>query len=211
MNTRSALQLQQGGSRVHRRSRCLRSRRSVIAASERSRTGQTAEGSAAVSRWLPPLLLMASSAQAAPIAITAPEGWPNATDRPVQNPTIVTSAGNGIFAGQAARLNLAERPDIVERARAALFMTAGGSAAHAAGGSRAAIWGELRNALAEARSLRGLPSPFKPRDQLLNHVDIEALSPVLEKRLPLAAVAQRDADIRQALAVARDFGISVVI
>src|SRR6266481_4724746 len=120
-------------------------------------------------------------------------------------------AGNGIFAGQAARLNLAERSDIVERARAALFMTAGGGAAHTAGGSRAAIWGELRNALAEARSLRGLPSPLKPRDQLLNHLDIEALSPVLEKRLPLAVVAQREADIRQALAVARDFGISVVI
>jgi len=257
-----------------------------------------------VSRWLPPLLVMASSVQGDPIAITGAEVWTNATDQPIKNATIVISAGqivsvqsaeppppgarvieatgrvvtppldaaatqiglvevasasdtddravqsgplgaafdvslgvdandlavqqaraagvaralvfpgpagNGIFAGQAARLNLAERSDIVGRARAALFMTAGGSAAHTAGGSRAAIWGELRNALAEARSLRGLPSPFKPRDQLLNHLDIEALSPVLEKRLPLAVVAQRDADIRQALAVARDFGISVVI
>jgi imidazolonepropionase-like amidohydrolase len=244
-----------------------------------------------VSRWLPPLLLMASSVQADPMAITGAEVWTNATDQPIKNATIVISAGqivsiqsaeppppgarvieaagrvvtppldaaatqiglvevasasdtddravqsgplgaafdvslgvdandlavqqaraagvaralvfpgpagNGIFAGQAARLNLAERSDIVERARAALFMSAGGSAAHTAGGSRAAIWGQLRNALAEARSLRGLPSPFKPRDQLLNHLD-------------LAVVAQREADIRQALAVARDFGISVVI
>jgi imidazolonepropionase-like amidohydrolase len=257
-----------------------------------------------VSRWVAPLLLIASSAQADSIAITGAEVWTNATDAPIRNATIVISggrivsiqsaqppppaarvieatgrivtppldaaatqiglvelasasdtddravhsgplgaafdvslgvdandlviqqaraagvaralvfpdpAGNGVFAGQAARLNLAERSAIVERARMALFMTAGGSAAHTAGGSRAAIWGQLRNALAEARSLRGSPSSFKPRDQLLNHVDIEALSPVLAKRVPLAVAAQREADIRQALAVGRDFGIYVVI
>jgi imidazolonepropionase-like amidohydrolase len=257
-----------------------------------------------VSRWVAPLLLIASSAQADSIAITGAEVWTNAADAPIRNATIVISggrivsiqsaqppppaarvieatgrivtppldaaatqiglvevasasdtddrashsgplgaafdvslgvdandlviqqaraagvaralvfpdpAGSGVFAGQAARLNLAERSAIVERARVALFMTAGGSAAHTAGGSRAAIWGQLRNALAEARSLRGSPSSFKPRDQLLNHVDIEALSPVLAKRVPLAVAAQREADIRQALAVGRDFGIYVVI
>lgn len=257
-----------------------------------------------MSRWVAPLLLIASSAQADSIAITGAEVWTNAADAPIRNATIVISggrivsiqsaqppppaarvieatgrivtppldaaatqiglvevasasdtddravhsgplgaafdvslgvdandlviqqaraagvaralvfpdpAGNGVFAGQAARLNLAERSAIVERARVALFMTAGGSAAHTAGGSRAAIWGQLRNALAEARSLRGSPSSFKPRDQLLNHVDIEALSPVLAKRVPLAVAAQREADIRQALAVGRDFGIYVVI
>ena len=257
-----------------------------------------------MSRWVAPLLLIASSAQADSIAITGAEVWTNAADAPIRNATIVISGGrivsiqsaqppppaarvieatgrivtppldaaatqiglvevasasdtddravhsgplgaafdvslgvdandlviqqaraagvaralvfpdpggNGVFAGQAARLNLAERSAIVERARMALFMTAGGSAAHTAGGSRAAIWGQLRNALAEARSLRGSPSSFKPRDQLLNHVDIEALSPVLAKRVPLAVAAQREADIRQALAVGRDFGIYVVI
>lgn len=120
-------------------------------------------------------------------------------------------ADGGIFAGQAARLNLAGRADLVERARVALFVTAGGAAAHAAGGSRGAIWGQLRNALLEARSLGASPGPFKPRDQLLNHVDIETLLPVLEKRMPLAVVAQREADIRQALAVGKDSGISIVI
>ena len=257
-----------------------------------------------MSRWVAPLLLIASSAQADSIAITGAEVWTNATDAPIRNATIVISGGrivsiqsaqppppaarvieatgrivtppldaaatqiglvevasasdtddrashsgplgaafdvslgvdandlviqqaraagvaralvfpdpggSGVFAGQAARLNLAERSAIVERARVALFMTAGGSAAHTAGGSRAAIWGQLRNALAEARSLRGSPSSFKPRDQLLNHVDIEALSPVLSKRVPLAVAAQREADIRQALAIGRDFGIYVVI
>jgi imidazolonepropionase-like amidohydrolase len=121
------------------------------------------------------------------------------------------AAASGPFAGQAARLNLGEHTGIVERPRVALFVTAGGAAAHAAGGSRAALWGEVRNALSEAQRLGAAPSALKARDQLLNHAEIEALLPVLSKRAPLAVVAEREADIRQALAVGRDFGIAVVI
>ena len=120
-------------------------------------------------------------------------------------------AGNGIFAGQAARLTLAGTADIVERSHAAMVVTAGSAATRVAGGSRAAIWGLLRNALSEARALRGAPGPFKPRDQLQNHTEIEALQPVLERRMPLAVFANREADIRQAIAVAQDFAVSVVI
>ena len=220
-----------------------------------------------MSRWLAPLLLVASSVRGESIAITGADVWTNTADAPVRNATIVISggrivsiqsaqppppsahvfeaagrivtppldaaatqiglvevagasdtddravhggplgaafdvslgidandltvqqaraagvvralvfpdpAGNGIFAGQAARLNLAGRTDIVERTRVALFVTAGGAAAHVAGGSRAAIWGQLRNALTEARSVGASPNSFRPRDQLLNHADIEA-------------------------------------
>ena len=256
-----------------------------------------------MTRRLAPLLLLASSVHADPIAITGAEVWTNTADAPVRNATVVISggrivsiqpalspppsarvidaagrvvtppldaaatqiglvevasasdtddravhsgplgaafdvslgvdanhltveqarvagvaralvfpdpAGNGVFAGWAARLNLAERTDIVERARVALFVTAGGAGAHVAGGSRAAIWGQVHNALSEARSARA-SSPFKPGDQLLNHADLEAITPVLEKRVPLAVVAQREADIRQAVAAGKEFGISVVI
>ena len=120
-------------------------------------------------------------------------------------------AGNSIFAGQAARLTLAGTADIVDRARAAMVVTAGGAAARVAGGSRAAIWGLLRNALTEARALRGTPGPYKPRDQLQNHAEIEALQPVLDRRMPLAVFANREADIRQAIAIGKDFAIAVVI
>lgn len=122
-----------------------------------------------------------------------------------------SARGSGIFAGQAARVSLASRTDIVARSRVALFVNAGGAAAHAAGGSRAAMWGELRNALSEARALSTAPSVYKPRDQLLNHVDVEALLPVVGKRMPLAVVAEREADIRQAVATVADFGIGIVI
>lgn len=120
-------------------------------------------------------------------------------------------AGVGVFAGQGARLYLAASADIVDRARVAVFATAGGAAADAAGGSRAAMWGQLRNALAEARELRNALGAFKLRDQLQNHLEIEALLPVLARRIPLAIVANREADIRQAITTAKDFGIAVVI
>src|SRR5262249_6616504 len=121
------------------------------------------------------------------------------------------ASGSGVFAGQAARLNLAGRAGIVERARVALFVTAGGSPAHAARGSAAGMSGQLRNALEEARRLGGAPNASKPRDQLLSHTEIEALLPVLGKRIPLAVLAAREADIREALAVGHDFGIRIVI
>lgn len=127
-------------------------------------------------------------------------------------------AAVGVFAGQAARLDLTAthsttRADagLVERAQVAQFVSADGAAARAEGGSRAAMWGQLRNALAEARSLHGQTAVFKPRDQLQNHADIDALLPVLERRMPLAITANREADIREALAVAEDFGVNVVI
>ena len=121
------------------------------------------------------------------------------------------AAGNGIFAGQGARLYLAASGEIVARAGVALFVTAGGAGTRAAGGSRGAIWGLLRNALDEARRLGGPPHPLKPRDQLQNHVDIEALMPVLAWHEPLAIIANREADIRQAIEVGHDYGVSIVI
>jgi imidazolonepropionase-like amidohydrolase len=121
------------------------------------------------------------------------------------------AAAGGLFAGQAARLGLGHTVAVVERPRVALFVMAGGTAAKAAGGSRAALWGALRSALAEARALGAAPGPFKPRDQLLNHLEIGVLQAVLARRMPLAVVAQREADVRQAVAVGEDFGISVVV
>ena len=120
-------------------------------------------------------------------------------------------AAIGIFSGRGARLDMSRPPDIVERARAAMFVTAGGAASKAAGGSRAAMWGLLRLSLDEARALHGPANAFKARDQLQNHADIESLMPVLERQMPLAIVANREADIRQAVSLGHDERVSVVI
>ena len=45
----------------------------------------------------------------------------------------------------------------------------------------------------------------------LGPAEIEALRPVLARRIPLAVAANRTADIREAIALSRDFGIRVVV
>ncbi|MEZ5498105.1 MAG: hypothetical protein R3E77_01610 [Steroidobacteraceae bacterium] len=117
----------------------------------------------------------------------------------------------GLFSGQGARIDLAPGAPLLHLARAALFVTTGGGAADSAGGSRAASWGLLRASLDEARSLRGPPRPGQARDQIQNHLQIETLQAVLGRRMPLAIVAERESDIRQAIALANDFDIAIVL
>ncbi len=122
---------------------------------------------------------------------------------------IFPGSGEGIFAGSGALLHLVPGFDIVERPRAAMFMVSGGSAGDAAGGSRGAVWALLRNAFDEVRGDNGRGNA--PRDDLLNALDLAALRPVLSRAIPLAVVAQREADIRQAMAVAREYRIRLII
>jgi imidazolonepropionase-like amidohydrolase len=120
-------------------------------------------------------------------------------------------AGGSVFAGQGARLHLVQGADILSRSRAAMFVVMGGKAADVAGGSRGASWSLLRNALTEARAYRAGLNTGRPRDQLINHLDADALLPVLDGKIPLGIFAEREADIRQAIALKRDFRINIVI
>ncbi len=127
--------------------------------------------------------------------------------------TLPGGSASAPFAGQAAVLRLSEGADILDRPRAAMVVVTGGMAAAQAGGSRGAQWLLLRNALEEARQYRVLAKGRAggPRDQLLDHLDAEALQPVLSGRMPLAIGASRESDIRQAVAVGDDFGVKVII
>jgi imidazolonepropionase-like amidohydrolase len=113
----------------------------------------------------------------------------------------------------AAVLRLSEGPDILDRAKAAMVVLTGGMAASQTGGSRAAQWLLLRNALEEARRYRALAvgRAGGPRDQLLNHLDAEALQPVVAGVTPLAIAASRESDIREAVALGADLGVKVIV
>ena len=112
------------------------------------------------------------------------------------------------FDGQAATVQLGSETAAVYSAKAAMLATISGATAAREGGSTAAGWQLLRNALDEAQAYR--PSTA-PRDQLLNHLDAEALRPVLAGAVPLIIRCDRLADIRQAISLARDHGVRVVI
>jgi imidazolonepropionase-like amidohydrolase len=114
------------------------------------------------------------------------------------------------FSGAAALIHLVSRPDILEKPKAAMFAAVGGSSDQA-GGSRAAQWQLLRNALDEAKAFRARPQSLAPRDQLLNRLDAIALAPVVAGTMPLALMTDRESDIRQAIRLGRDYGIRVII
>lgn len=119
--------------------------------------------------------------------------------------------GTGVFAGQAAMIALGAETATVERPGAAQLVHAGGAAAEAAGGSRGAVWTQVALALAEAREVAARPETALGHGRLLNRADALALRPVIRREAPLAIVANREADIREAIALAKAADIRVVI
>ena len=115
------------------------------------------------------------------------------------------------FDGTAALVRLGRESAAVERPSAALVITVAGAEAGRVGGSSAAAWQLVRNALDEARSYRPSTKPGLPRDQLLNHLDARALRPVLAGALPVIVNCDRLADIRQAIALARDYRLRMIL
>jgi imidazolonepropionase-like amidohydrolase len=113
------------------------------------------------------------------------------------------------FAGQGALLHLVTQGPILAQPHAAMFVVVGNAGLAQAGGSRAAQWVLLRNDLTEARHFTATQTG--PRDQLLDRPDVEALVPVIAGTMPLVISAERESDIRQAIALASDMHIRVVI
>ena len=115
---------------------------------------------------------------------------------------VTPSHGPSIFAGQGALIDLGHDPDMVQQARAFQLVELGETGARIAGGSRAAAYVELGNALREARAFaRGR---WDAGEALLTRADAEALVPVVTGRQSLYVEVEREADIRQVLAFKRD-------
>lgn len=119
-------------------------------------------------------------------------------------------SGSAPFDGSAALVKLGNTDAEIERPRSAIVATIGGDSASRTGGSTAAAWQLLRNALDEARMFERFGAGH-PRDQLINHLDAAALKPVLARTIPLIIQCDRLADIRQAIALARDYRLNVII
>ncbi len=119
------------------------------------------------------------------------------------------------FDGLATILRLNEGNDIVDRAQSAMFATVGGMASSRVGGSRSAQWILLREALNEARDYAAAAQEQKKtlpeRDQILTHINLIALLPVAQGKIPLAITAQRASDIRQAIRLADDFKLKIIV
>jgi imidazolonepropionase-like amidohydrolase len=121
-----------------------------------------------------------------------------------------TGSAGAPFAGMGALLHLTSHDAVLERTQAAMFAEVGGQASAGVGGSRSAQWQLIRNALDEAKAFKP-GSGNGPRDSALHRADLVALKQVAEGRMPLVIEANRESDIRQAIALARDYRLKVIL
>jgi imidazolonepropionase-like amidohydrolase len=108
-----------------------------------------------------------------------------------------------IFGGQGAIIDLGADNDAVVEARAFQTVAMGEYGARIAGGSRAALYTALRNALFEARAYAS--GTWDGADAMLPRADAEALGAVLSGSQPLMVAVERASDIRTILELKREF------
>jgi imidazolonepropionase-like amidohydrolase len=123
----------------------------------------------------------------------------------VTRAAVAPGAGNAIFAGQGAVIDLGADPDPVTKPRAFQYVELGEAGSDLAGGSRAATYAVLHNALSEAKELAASPAGGRRDDVLLTRRDAAALMPVVSGQQPLYVHVERAADIRLALGLRREF------
>ena len=115
------------------------------------------------------------------------------------------SSGVPPFSGRGALLRLSDSGDLLESAGVGVFVSIGEHRGEA-GESRAAQWALLRHALDAAKA--GLAAATSPTTRT---PDFLALEPVLAGKIPLAVSTNRESDIRQAIRLAADYSLRVVI
>lgn len=119
-----------------------------------------------------------------------------------------------LFSGQAAVIDLAQRPDMVTRPRVAMVLEIGEGGAARAGGARGAEFVALRGLLEDVRFYarhRALYEQGGGRPLALSRIDLEALVPVVEGRIPLIVKVDRASDIVEVLEFARTEGLKVIL
>lgn len=131
--------------------------------------------------------------------------------------TPVAGEGDGrelLFAGQAAIITLADGAQPVVKPRAAMVLTLGEAGTGIAGGSRGSAITALRADLDDVRWFARNRRSFNDgatRELRLSRPDLEALVPVIQRRMKLVVSVRRSSDILEVIRLARDYNLDVVI
>jgi imidazolonepropionase-like amidohydrolase len=118
---------------------------------------------------------------------------------------VAPSAERSIFAGQGALIDTGADMNPITAPRLFQFVELGETGADKAGGSRSSAHALFRNALLEAREIRGRPLGARRDDVLLTRYDARALIPVVEGRQHLFVHVERASDILAVLDLKREF------
>jgi imidazolonepropionase-like amidohydrolase len=122
--------------------------------------------------------------------------------------TVATAMRNTgtLFNGQGALMSLADSAQLIDKPRAFIVTGVDNGAADRSGGSRAALWVSLQQALEEAKSVGAATlSPVSEWHGLTSKADARALSKVIAGDVPLLVSARRASDIRQVIALKQRF------
>lgn len=145
---------------------------------------------------------------------------PNSIVLPVTRVAGVTTAvsrpDGGLIAGQGVVIDLAgaSADALLVRSPVAMFAALGEDGQRAGGGARAGATLRLREVLEDARAYARRRADFErgeTRAFAASRLDLEALQPVLQGRLPLVVEAHRASDIRAALRIAAEYDLRLVI
>jgi imidazolonepropionase-like amidohydrolase len=129
---------------------------------------------------------------------------------------VVSTPTGGAVAGQGVIINLAGRTlgEMRVREPAAVYAALNPGAAESVGGARGALAARLREVLDDARFFARHRDAFVrggTREMSASRLDLEALQPVLAGELPLVVRASRASDIDEALRIAEEYGIDLII
>lgn len=127
---------------------------------------------------------------------------------------VAPATNRGIFAGTGAVIHLGQGANITIKPSAALFVELDEDANSLSGGARSVSWMSLRTALEDARhfdSRRKAYDEGRTRKYSLGRTDLEALVPALNGVMPVVITTSRASDILQAIDMAHEFGLKLVI
>ncbi|MEO1135254.1 MAG: amidohydrolase family protein [Pseudomonadota bacterium] len=122
-------------------------------------------------------------------------------------------AGDSLFGGKAAVIDLSGQTNSIMRADAAQIAVMGYGGAARAGDTRMGAWALMRETLDEARSYHANPNDYvrRPHDGRITVSDLKALGPVINANQPLMVTANGANDIRTLIRLKNTYRLNVVL
>lgn len=129
--------------------------------------------------------------------------------------TVGVVPGGGLVGGQAALVTLSDGRLSDMLLEAPIAMTADiGSKGDQIGGTRAEVLQRLRDLLADTREYVKRRADYErnaTRELAARRGDLEAMIPVVQGRMPLVIDANRASEIEEALSLANEFSLKIII
>lgn len=129
---------------------------------------------------------------------------------------VAAPGGGGLVNGKGVVIDLAgdDARDMLVKDPVAMYATLGEGVETAGGGARGGTTMRLRELLEDTRAYVRQRSDFErgeTREFAASRLDLQAMIPVIQGRLPLVVEAHRASDLRTALRLADEYGLKLIL